>query len=53
MVNKLCTKCKTGADSLKLDPKNAMCPHIQFHNGKTCELYVPLKRSEVNDDERV
>lgn len=53
MVNMLCTKCKTGADSLKLDPKSVICPHIRFHNGKTCMLYVPIKKSEVSDSERI
>ena len=53
MVNKLCTKCKTGAESLRLDPKSVMCPYLCYHDGTDCLLYVPLNQSEVNDDERV
>lgn len=53
MVNKLCTKCKTGADSLKLGPQSVMCPHIKFCSGKSCQFYVSLGESEVNENERV
>ena len=27
----LCPNCKTGADALKLDPHEPMCPYMEFH----------------------
>ncbi len=53
MNTQLCPKCKTGADSYKLDPKSVMCPYIHFHNGKSCPFFAPIEKSEVKDDEGV
>ena len=40
----LCPNCKTGADALKLDPHEPMCPYMAFHNGQTCTKYVPIQK---------
>ena len=49
----LCPKCKTGAESYKLDPKSPMCPYLEYHNGKTCPYFSELSESEVNKYEKV
>lgn len=49
----ICPKCKTGAESYKLDPKSPVCPHLEYHNGKSCSFFSPIEESEVNDDEGV
>lgn len=38
----LCATCQTGADMLKLDDKEPMCPYICFHNGTECLEYKPI-----------
>ena len=40
----LCPNCKTGADALKLDPHEPMCPYMELHNGQTCTKYVPVEK---------
>ena len=39
----LCPKCKTGAESYRLDPKSPMCPYLQYHNVERCPFFVPIK----------
>ncbi len=40
----LCPKCKTGADALKLDPNEPMCPYMEFHSGQTCTKNMCLSK---------
>ena len=42
----LCPNCKTGADALKLDPNEPMCPYMEFHNGTACTKYVPIEKED-------
>ena len=42
----LCPNCKTGADVLKLDPNEPMCPYMEFHSGQTCTKYVPIEKED-------
>ncbi len=49
----LCPKCKTGADSYKLDPRSPVCPYQQHYKKKSCPFFVPMEESEVKDDEGV
>lgn len=49
----LCPKCKTGAESYRLDPKSPMCPYLQYHNVERCPFFVPIKESEASGDEGV
>ena len=42
----LCPNCKTGADALKLDPKEPMCPYMEYHNGTACAKYEPMPEIE-------
>ena len=42
----LCPNCKTGADALKLDPTEPMCPYLEFHNGTACTKYVPIEKED-------
>ena len=42
----LCLNRKTGADALKLDPKEPMCPYLECHNGITCTKYEPINEKE-------
>lgn len=54
MNNKqLCPKCKTGAESYRLDPRSTVCPYLQCNTGKACSFFSPVYENEVNDDERV
>ena len=53
MSKQLCPKCKTGAESYKLDPKSEVCPYLQYHNGKSCPFFSPIEEGEVNYDEGV
>lgn len=40
----LCPNCKTGADALKLDPHEPMCPYMEFLSGQTCTKYEPIEK---------
>ena len=42
----VCPNCKTGADALKLDPNEPMCPYLEFHNGTACTKYVPIEKED-------
>lgn len=53
MSKQLCPKCKTGAESYKLDPKSEVCPYLRYHNGKSCPFFSPIEEGEVNNDEGV
>ena len=54
MTNKLCSKCKTGYESLKLDPKSVECPFLIAYKGDNCVFYKPLtKESESDTNEGV
>lgn len=46
MPNKkdICSSCKTGAESYKLDSHSAMCPYMQYNNGDKCPFYYPAKQ---------
>ena len=49
----LCNNCKTGMDSLKLDPHSPQCPYLEMYIGGTCPAYVAMdneKQSEKSDD---
>ena len=48
--NKICTKCKTGADALKLDERESMCPYLFCHNGKSCTMFVPLEKADNEEN---
>lgn len=51
MNNKqLCPKCKTGAESYRLDPKSELCPYLVYHTSKECKMYAPLDNE--NEGER-
>ena len=39
----LCPKCKTGLESVAVDPKSPVCPYIGCHNGSICAKFVPLE----------
>lgn len=49
----LCPKCKTGADSYKLDPRSPVCPYQQYYKKKSCPFFAPIEESEVKDNEGV
>ena len=38
----LCPNCKTGADALKLDPNEPMCPYMEFHNSAMSDYVILL-----------
>ena len=42
----LCPNCKTGADALKLDRCEPMCPYMEYHNGTACAKYEPMPKAE-------
>ena len=44
MKKELCSRCKTGRDSLLLDPRSDTCPYLGTHSGKKCGMYVKLKK---------
>ncbi len=39
----LCSNCKTGEKSYKLDPQSVFCPYIHMHKSSGCKMYVPIK----------
>ena len=49
----LCPNCKTGADILKLDPHEPMCPYMEFHNGQTCTKYVPIEKDKQHSQKYI
>lgn len=49
---KLCPNCKTGRDSIKLDPKEPVCPYLSLHNGEHCIKYVPMN-SIPNEGDKI
>ena len=49
----LCPNCKTGADALKLDPNEPMCPYMEFHNGQTCTKYVPIEKDKQHSQKYI
>ncbi|UKI35140.1 MAG: hypothetical protein L6V93_12960 [Clostridiales bacterium] len=44
--NSYARTAKTGADALKLDPNEPMCPYMEFHNGTACTKYVPIEKED-------
>ena len=44
----LCPCCKTGAEALKLDPKEPMCPYMHLYGEDGCSGYVPLNGGDEN-----
>ena len=44
--NLLCPNCQTGANALKLDEREPMCPYLSCHNGKSCSMFVPLEKAD-------
>lgn len=53
MNKQLCSQCKTGAESYRLDPKSPICPYLSSHNGERCPFFVTIKESEASGDEGV
>ena len=49
----LCPNCKTGADALKLDPHEPMCPYMEFHNGQTCTKYVSFEKDKQHSQKYI
>ena len=45
---KLRPNCKTGAETLKLDPKEPMCPYMHLYGKDGCSGYVPLNGGDEN-----
>ena len=44
----LCPDCKTGAESLLIDPSSEVCPYISCYNGYSCAYYAPQEKQESN-----
>lgn len=44
MKKELCSRCKTGRDSLLIDPRSDTCPYLGTHTGKKCGMFVKLKK---------
>ena len=40
---RLCSSCKTGRDSYKLDRRSEMCPYIGCYEINKCAFYIPLE----------
>ncbi len=49
MKKELCSRCKTGRDSLLLDPRSDTCPYLSTHTGKKCGMFVKLKKPKKHD----
>ena len=47
-TEQLCPQCQTGKDSYLLDNKSPVCPYIDFHNGKECIKFKPLRTISKN-----
>lgn len=42
----LCPNCQTGAETVKLDEREPMCPYMECHNGTTCTRFVPIEEAK-------
>lgn len=43
----LCPDCKTGQESLVIDPSSVTCPYISCYDGVRCSYYVPIKEKKT------
>ena len=46
IIEKICSKCKTGARFAYLDSVNTLCPWIRLLNGNTCKMFEPIEEEE-------
>ena len=44
MKDKICTKCKTGADAVALDASECICQYIMLCKDNNCPMYKPIKQ---------
>ena len=47
--NNICSNCKTGRDSLILDPQSPICPYLELKIDGKCQAYAPV--CDANDKE--
>ena len=54
MISKqdLCSRCKTGAIWLRLDPLATECPFIARNNGKSCLKFKEMEDSKNSSAEQ-
>lgn len=44
----LCSDCKTGQESIAIDPNSVICPYISCYQGDRCSCYVPIGEKEID-----
>ena len=42
----LCSKCKTGQATYRLDSRTLFCPYMGFHNGNKCSMFKQMIKSD-------
>ena len=45
----LCINCKTGMDSLKLDPNSPQCPYLGMYVEGICGAYVAIDSKKQSE----
>lgn len=48
-VNDMCANCRTGLDSLILDPQSPVCPYLDCIKEGKCSAYVPIYDTNDNN----
>jgi hypothetical protein len=43
---RLCSSCKVGKDSYKIDKRSLFCPYLIYHNGKACAFYKSITEED-------
>lgn len=50
LKRQLCSACKVGQESYKLDSKSLFCPHMGCWNHNKCSAFVPVEKVKKTDD---
>ena len=48
--NNICSNCKTGRDSLILDPQSPICPYLELKQDGECRAFVPIDDTTNKDE---
>ena len=49
--NNICANCKTGLDSLVLDPRSPVCPYLELKKDGRCQAYVPVCKVDAEKEQ--
>lgn len=43
----LCPNCKTGQETYLLDSRSTFCPHLIYHDGANCSMFMPVFEQQL------